>query len=603
MKVYENRKYVIIAIFIIAFLMIWIKLFEIQILNQEYKISSENNSQRRITEYPSRGLIYDRNGNLLVCNELAYDLVVIPRNIKNLDTALFCEKLSISIEDFKLKLDKASAYSLYKPSIFYKQITREQFASLQEQMYKFKGFYAQTRTLRSYKENVAAHVVGDIGEIDLEQLKNDNYYIGGDYVGKSGVEKYYEKELRGRKGVKIYLVNVRNMIQGSYSNGKYDTLAIPGQDLTLTIDLDLQKYGELLMNNKIGGIVAIEPNSGEILSIVSSPSYNPQLLVGRNRGKNYDSLLNVKSKPLINRAVSSTYPPGSIFKIVVALIALENKSINENTFFPCDVAKLGCHGHPECRGVAKAIQYSCNPYFYYTFKTLIRRDLDKSIFKDSQIGLDLTYKQILNFGFGTALDIGLPSVNKGQVPNSDFYNKIYGKNRWAFSTIYSLGIGQGELLASPLQLANFCTILANRGSYINPHIAKKIGDNELIGKNTQKIFVPINKKYFNIVVQGMEAVVNKEFGTGANARFDDITVCGKTGTAQNPHGKDHSVFIAFAPKDNPQIALAVYIENAGFGGTWAAPIAKLMIEKYIKKNITDTILEKKIINTSLISVE
>jgi penicillin-binding protein 2 len=507
--------------------------------------------------------------------------------------------LHIDIIDFYDRLENCEKYSGYRPSLFFKQITSAQYAIFQEHMYRYPGFFVQNRTLRRYKGGIAAHVLGDVGEVDLETLKADPYYSGGDYAGKSGIEQYYEKELRGKKGVKVYLVDVYNNIQDSFKDGKYDTLAVPGNNLTLTIDSELQEYGEWLMQNKVGSIVAIEPSSGEIIAMVSSPGYDPQLLVGRSRGYYYDSLLNTPNKPLINRAVSSTYPPGSIFKLANALVALQEETITPNTVYPCDHSIIGCHNHPPANGVTKSIQYSCNPYYYFVFKGLIQRGIEKSVFRDSRIGLDLWKKKIVSFGFDRALDIGLPGVNKGQIPGPDFYDKLYGKYRWAFSTIYSLGIGQGELLISSLQMANFCAIIANRGFYYNPHLLKNINNEPIVGVNTQKIFTPFDKNHFDVVVDGMDQVVNEEYGTGYYARMADIRVCGKTGTVENPHGEDHSVFVAFAPKDKSRIAVAVYIENAGFGGVWAAPIARLMIEKYIKGEITDQAMEKRIINADL----
>ena len=602
MSNWSNRKYIIGAIILIVFITIFIKLFYLQIFDETLKQSSDNNSQRHVTVYPGRGLIYDRNSVLLVCNEAAYDLMLVPRNLDEFDTLSLCHDINISIEEFYEKLEKCRKYSMYRPSIFHKQINSSQYAVLQEHLYKYPGSFVQARSLRKYNEGIAAHILGDIGEIDAKTLENDNYYSGGDYIGKSGVEKSYEELLRGKKGVEIFLVDVRGNIQGSYYDGKYDIPATPGKDIHLTIDIELQRYGELLMKNKVGSIVAIEPKSGEILALVSSPSYDPKLLVGRARGHNYDSLLNSPAKPLINRAVSSTYPPGSIFKIAIALVALQEGVIKTNSYFPCDVSKVACHGHPPANSVARGIQYSCNPYFYFVFKNTIQRGFEKSIFKDSRIGLNLWKEKIMTLGFNQALDIGLPGVNKGLIPDSDFYDKWYGKHRWAFSTIYSLSIGQGEVLVSPLQMANFCAILANRGFYHNPHILKKIDNEDYVGENTKKIFTPFAKEYFEEAVKGMDYVVNEEYGTGFYARLSDIRVCGKTGTVQN-RGKDHSVFIAFAPKDQPQIALAVYVENAGFGGTWAAPIARLMIEKHIRGYVNDSIFEKRIIETEILSNE
>jgi penicillin-binding protein 2 len=599
MKNLENRKYTIIGIIIVLFVIVWIKLFTLQIIDVSFKISSDNNSQRRVTVYPSRGLIYDRNGVLLVCNEAAYDLMLIPNKMTSFDTLAMLKDLGIEKDDFYARLEKAKTYSKYRPSIFFKQINLQQYAILQEHLYRYSGFFVQNRTLRKYNEGVAAQVLGDVGEVSLETLQADSYYSGGDYAGKSGIENYSEIELRGKKGVQIFLVDVHSNIQGSYMEGKLDTTAVPGKDLTLTLDVELQRYGELLLKNKVGSIVAIEPSTGEVLAMVSSPTYDPQLLVGRPRGNNYDSLLNSPGKPLINRAISSTYPPGSIFKMAQALVGLQEGVINPNTFFPCDKSKVGCHNHPPASSVDLAIQYSCNPYFYYVFKALVQRGIEKSIFKDSRIGLDLWQKKITTLGFNRALDVGLPAVNKGLIPNSDYYDRIYGKNRWAFSTVYSLGIGQGEILISPLQMANFCAIIANRGFYFNPHLVKKIGGENITGSNTQKIFTPFDRQYYDIVADGMDHVVNSDYGTGFYARLADIVVCGKTGTAENPHGKDHSVFIAFAPKDNPKIAVSVYIENAGFGGEWAAPISRLIIEKYLKGMVTDTVLEKRIIESNL----
>ncbi|MDY0314491.1 MAG: penicillin-binding protein 2 [Bacteroidales bacterium] len=600
MSHFSKRKYVVGIIILTIFIAIFIKLFYIQIFDKSLKQSSDNNSQRHVVVYPGRGLIYDRNSVLLVCNEAAYDLMLVPRNMYEFDTLSLCSDINISIEDFYAKFENCKKYSIYRPSIFHKQINSTQYAVLQEHLYKYPGFFVQARTLRKYNEGVAAHILGDIGEIDLETLENDGYYSGGDYIGKSGVEKYYENILRGSKGVQIFLVDVSSNIQGPYYEGKYDKAAIPGKDIYLTIDIELQRYGELLMKNKTGSIVAIQPKTGEILALVSSPSYDPQLLVGRERGKNYDSLLNSPTRPLINRAVSSTYPPGSIFKIANALVALQDGLIKTNSYFPCDVSKIGCHGHPPANGIARAIQYSCNPYFYFVFRNIIQRGIEKSIFKDSRIGIDLWKDKIMTLGFNHSFDIGLPSVNKGLIPSAEYYDKWYGKHRWAFSTIYSLSIGQGEVLVSPLQMANFCAIIANRGFYYYPHILKKIEDEDYIGENTQKTFTPFDKEYFEEVVKGMDYAVNDDFGTGGYARLTDIRVCGKTGTAQNK-GKDHSVFIAFAPKDDPQIAIAVYVENAGFGGTWAAPISRLMIEKYIRGYVNDIYLEKRIIETEILN--
>jgi penicillin-binding protein 2 len=596
----SQRKYVVSFFIVASFLLILGKLVYIQIFDESLKISAQNNSQRRITQYPARGLVYDRKGVLLVCNEAAYDLMLIPSQMTEFDTLDFISNLGIEIEDFYSRLDKAKSFSWYRPSIFFKQMTATQHAGFQESLFKYPGFFVQERTLRRYTEGIAAHVLGDVGEVTLEILKSDNYYRGGDYIGISGIEKYFERELRGQKGVKIQVVDVFNSVQGSYMDGQYDSTAIPGNNIVLTIDSDLQRYTEHLMQNKIGAVVAIEPGSGEILVLASSPTFDPQLLVGRPRGHNYDSLLNATGRPLFNRAVTATYPPGSVFKIANALVALQEGVLKPNSYIPCDQSRVGCHPHPTANTVGKSLQYSCNPYYFFAVRNLIQRGIEPSIFRDSPIGLDLWKDKIVSLGFEKAFDIGLGGVNKGQIPGSDYYDRLYGKYRWAYSTIYSLSIGQGEVLTSTLQLANFIAIVANRGFYFNPHLVKMIGEEELTGVVKHKNFTPFDKKHFEPIVEGMDDAVNKEYGTAYWTRVPGVRVCGKTGTVQNPHGENHSVFVAFAPKDNPQISIAVFIENAGYGGTWAAPVANLIIEKYL----TDTILypyrEERIINASFI---
>jgi penicillin-binding protein 2 len=599
----EPRIYVIKAIVIIGALALLIKLFYLQVVSTEYEVSALNNSQRQVTQYPPRGIIYDRDSVILVSNKAAYDLMVIPRQVKEFDTVVLCEKINLSIEDFRKKLNKAKHYSKFKPSVIYKMLSAEEYAGLQEILFAFEGFYVQPRVVRQYSGHIGSHILGDIGEVSQKVIDNDSYYRIGDYCGVNGIEKYYETSLRGKRGVKIFLVDAHNRIQESYKNGKYDTLPEAGKSLISSIDYDLQQYGEKLFVNKIGGVVAIEPSSGEILAMVSSPNFNPNLLVGRERGHNYDSLLHADNKPLFNRAVNSAYPPGSTFKVAQALLALESGVINENTGFPCNKSLVNCHNHPDPTSVSKAIQYSCNPYFYQVFKRLIQRGYESSIYKDSPIGLEIWKKGMMKLGFGMSLDIGLPSVSAGQIPGPDYYDALYGQYRWAFSTIYSLSIGQGEISATPLQLANFTSIVANKGWYYTPHLIKSV---EGIGKETkykQKNLLSFKEKNFDPLIKGMDGAVNGEHGTASMARVKGVTVCGKTGTAQNPHGKDHSIFIAFAPKENPKIAIAVYVENAGYGGTWAAPIAGLMIEKYLNDSITNTWGEERILNANLIKLK
>ncbi len=600
-----HRKYAIITIILISFLIIFVKIFYLQIIDVSYKISADNNSQRRITQYPARGLIYDRNNVLLVCNEAAYDLMVVPGRTREFDTINFIENLGINKDDFYRRMSIAKSHSYFRPSFFYKQMSALQYAKFQEHMYKYPGFFVQNRTLRKYTEGIAAHVLGDVGEVPRQMIEADRYYRMGDYAGRSGVELTYEKKLRGKKGVKILLVDVHNRVQGSYMHGRYDTVAIPGKNIQLTIDAEVQKYAESLMQNKKGAIVAIEPSTGEILVMVSSPCFDPQLLVGRPRGENFDSLANDPGEPLYNRAVSATYPPGSVFKVPVALVALQDEIIIPNSFFGCVQTHIRCHGHPKANSVAKSIQYSCNPYYYAVGRRLVQRRIESSIFRDSHIGLGLWKDKMLTLGFEKAFDIGIPAVNRGLIAGTDYYDRLYGKYRWAYSTIYSLFIGQGEVLTSTLQLANFSAIVANRGYYFSPYLVKQIGNEKTNNSDEEnKIITAFDKKHFETIIEGMDNAINELGGTGYyTSRLSEIRICGKTGTAQNPHGENHSVFIAFAPKEDPVIAISVFIENAGYGGSWAAPAASLIIEKYITREISNKYREQRILDAVFIDTE
>jgi len=602
-RTYSDRKYVIIVIFLSVGLIFIFRLFYLQIIDESYVISANRNALRFMTHYPARGLIYDRNEKLLVYNEAVYDLMVTPRQVKPFDTIELCKLIGISKESLIQKLQKAREYSPYAPSVLEKQITKENYGYLQEKLFKYRGFYVQSRTLRKYPIPIAAHTLGYIGEVSPYITETDNYYKSGDYIGMSGLEKYYEEVLRGKKGSKIVMVDVFNREKGSFQNGAYDTAAIAGEPLYTSLDAELQEYGERLMKNKRGSIVAIEPSTGEILTMVSSPSYDPNLLVGRVRSQNYNILLNDPTKPLFDRALMALYPPGSIFKIVQALIALDEGVINQNTGFPCDRSLVGCHNHPNANNVKSAIKMSCNPYFYQVFKRIIQHGLSKNRFIDSELGLNLWNEKAVSFGLGQRLGIDIPNVKKGFIPNSKFYDKRYGRHSWAFSTIYSLSIGQGEVGIIPLQMANIAAIFANRGYFYTPHFVRSIGkDKETNAEFSKKHVTKVSDKYFNLVAEAMYEVVHEPGGTAASARIDSIVVCGKTGTAQNPHGEDHSVFIAFAPMNNPKIAIAVYVENAGFGGVWAAPIASLIIEKYLTRRIKRTQLEERILYANLMNL-
>ncbi|MFH1160157.1 MAG: penicillin-binding protein 2 [bacterium] len=601
---YVNRKFILIGLVLFVGLVFLVRLFYIQVFADKYILSANNNVLRYITQYPARGLIYDRNGKLLVFNEAAYDMMVIPREVRKMDTAEFCRLLGIGIGDFKERLKKARKYSSYKPSVFESQINRETFGALQEKMFLFPGFFVQLRTLRKYSYPIAAHMLGYIGEVNPDKIAINPYYKPGDYIGISGIEKSYEETLRGRKGMKIHVVDVHNRDMGSFENGRYDTISYPGTDLWSSIDADLQAYGELLMSNKKGSIVAIEPSSGEILCTVTSPTYDPNLLVGRIRNINFTQLsadtLNI---PLFNRALMATYPPGSTFKLANALVGQQEGVLFLDTRYGCpggfslgNGKMVGCHNHAGPLDLIESIQYSCNTYYCRVFKSII----DKKGFYSTTEGFETWRKHILSFGFGKKLGLDLPGELSGNIPTAAYYDKYHGKNRWRSLTIISLAIGQGEILVTPVQLANMAAMIANRGYYITPHVIMGIGRSDSVQKELMKKHIcTVDRGYFDPVVEGMEKVVLG--GTATNARLDSVAICAKTGTAQNPHGDNHSIFVAFAPKDNPRIAISVIVENAGWGSTWAAPIASLMIEKYLNGEVKRKEVEERMINRNLIS--
>lgn len=596
-----GQRIVILGIFTAVVLIFILRLFYVQVIEESYTVSANNNVLRYLTDYPARGLIYDRKGKVLAYNQAVYDLMVIPKQVKDLDTSEFCNLLDISREAFEEKMNKARSFSRVKASIFEKQISAETFATFQEKLYKFKGFFAQPRTLRKYPNNTAAHVLGYIGEVNDALISKNPYYRSGDYIGISGIEQSYELELRGTRGVRIVMVDVFNREKGSYKMGVYDTIAVAGKNLVSTIDAELQAYGEQLLQNKVGSLVAIEPKTGEILAMISSPSYDPNLMVGRVRSKNYSLLLKDPVKPLFNRAMQAYYPPGSTFKLTNALAALQEGIITPNTSFGHSFVvgskSVKCHPHPPI-ALEGAIQYSCNPYFCNTFRAFV----DNRKFGSSEEGYRLWREYQMSFGIGKKIGVDMPHELKGLIPSVDFYNKIYGKGRWKASTIYSLGIGQGELGINPLQMANIICIIANKGYYYTPHVIKKIGSqNNTTRELAKKHYTKIDPEYFEIIHDGMQRVV--EAGTARIAQFDSITICGKTGTAQNPHGKDHSLFVAFAPRENPKIAVAVMVENAGYGATWAAPIASLMMEKYLTDSVKRIDLEERMINGHLLPVK
>ena len=473
-KQYAHRSGIVKIIFIVVGVLFVLRLSMLQLFDKEYKEKAKNQSLRIITQYPSRGLMYDRNGQLLVYNEAVYDLMVIPRMVKDLDTDYFCRNVGITREDFISRMEKAYTYSPYSGSIFMKQISKEDFGRWENNLYKFKGFYISKRTLRIYDKPIAAHVLGYVGEVNEKDLEEKPYYKRGDYIGKSGLEASYEEVLRGVKGKKVMQVDVHNREIGSYMHGQQDTMPIEGKNLYTTIDADLQEYAEKVMANKRGCIVAIEPSTGEVLTLLSAPCYDPNLLVGRIRGANFKKLNEDISKPLFNRALQAQYPPGSIFKVAQAMIALQLGVITPSTGFVCDKV-IGCHNHPSARSVQEAIKMSCNPYFYYTYRRVIQQGKYKNIYKDSQYGLTVWHNYMNRFGFGIKLPTDLPNIKSGNIPDTAFYNKWYGKERWAFTTIYSNSIGQGEVEVVPLQMANLACIVANRGYYYTPHLVRYYG--------------------------------------------------------------------------------------------------------------------------------
>lgn len=582
----DNRKYIIQAVFILIGLIYLMKLFFIQVIDSTYKLAAEDNVMRKITEYPFRGLIYDRNHKLLVYNEPVYDLMVVPKEVRMKDTIRFCEVLGLDTATFSSKMEGAKSYSWVRPSVFMKMLSNKTFAEFQDLLIDYPGFYVQSRTLRGYDHNSMANALGYIGEISKQALARDttDYYKQGDYVGISGIERYYEKELRGEQGVKYKMVNVRGVEKGAFKDGKYDKPSVPGNNLISTIDLDLQEYGETLMEGKAGAIVAIEPATGEVLSLVSAPSYDPETLVGRQFGKNYIALSKDSLTPLFNRAIMSVYPPGSTFKPLQALIGLQEGVIKADENIFCAGNLVGDHAPPGYYNVYNSIQKSSNNYYYIVFKRIINQELSDNTFIDSKLGLEKWDEYLSRFGLGAPVGIDIPNEKGGMIPSPAYYNKIYGENRWKWSTINSVSIGQGEILISPLQMANYAAIIANRGFYYKPHVIKAIGEDGLpLSEYREKQEVGIDPAHFESVIQGMRMVIDG--GTGFRADVEGLDVCGKTGTSQNPHGEDHSVFIAFAPRENPKIAISVYVQNAGQGARAAASIAGLMIEKYLKGEI------------------
>lgn len=605
-----NRRYIIASLVVVIGIVYVIQLFNLQILSPQYRESADSNAFLRRTLYPARGAIYDRNGDLLVYNRPTYDVMMVVREMTRFDTLDFCNTLNINTDRFRV-LDaemrdtrRNPGYSSYTPQLFMSQLDVEEYGLLQEKLYKFPGIYIQSRTERQYNHPNMGLILGYVAEVDQNKIATDPYYVRKDYVGKSGIELSHEIDLRGEKGVEILLRDAHGRVQGKYDEGRQDKAPISGKDLTLAIDIELQAYGELLMNNKVGSIVMIEPQTGEILAMISAPTYDPVLLTGKDFSSNYLSLENNPYKPLINRSVAGTYPPGSTFKPANGLVYLEEGIITPETMYSCfgGYPPLGgrprCHGHASPLALQYALSTSCNSFFSYGLNHMLSNRT-----KYSNIGeaFDVWRDHMVNMGFGYQLGVDLPSEKRGFIPNSKFYTNIFNTNRWNAHNIISIAIGQGEVLATPLQIANLGATIANRGYYYIPHVVRDIKGADLDPTFTTRHNTGIDREFYEVTVAGMSDAVTKGTCWGINLA-PLIEVCGKTGTSENPHGDDHSLFMGFAPKDNPQVAIAVVVENGRFGATNAVPVARLMLQKFFRGEIpeSDKWLEQTIMNREIL---
>ncbi|MDR0385448.1 MAG: penicillin-binding protein 2 [Prevotellaceae bacterium] len=597
MHVWRN----IIIIIVAASCILLIRLFFLQVVDKSYKITATNNALRYDVEYPARGIIYDRNGNILVENAMAYDIMIVPRELKDVDTAELCSTFHLSADEVKNILKGIGKNRDYRAFTFLKQVIPERYAMFRERADRFRGFYSVVRTVRKYPRNIGGNVLGYIQEVDTSVINSNPYYKSGDYIGVSGIEESYEEVLRGKKGVSIYLRDSRNRVVEPFENGKFDTTTVPGKNLVSTIDCDLQEYVQTLMQNKLGSVVAIEPSTGEILALVSSPTFNPSVLSGANRRQSYAELTSDPAKPMFNRAIMSPQPPGSTFKLVNGLIGLDEGILTSNTTCSCAGyypygRGVACHGHISPVNFRQSIMVSCNAYYCYAFRNILENRKYPSV----DVALTAWREKVMHFGFARQLGIDLPNEKTGIVASKNLYDRYYGINRWNPLSIISLAIGQGEIGVTTLQLANMAAIIANKGFYYIPHIVKSIGDNEQIpSKYYEKQYCGIDEQYFEHTIEGMFMATTGMGGTAWRARIPNIEVCGKTGTSQNPHGKNHSVFVCFAPRQNPRIAVAVLVENSGAGGSYAAPVASLVLEKYLQGKVSRTDVEQWILNMNL----
>ncbi len=582
----EKRKLVISG-FIVAIVLVYIvRLFQLQVMDSTYKINADSNAFMEKVIYPSRGLIYDRNDSLVVYNSPEYDLMMTPKDVLPFDTIDFCNTLQISREEFDRRLadmKKGRNYSAFTQQVFMNHLSPEDYGRLQEKLYRFPGFFVVQRILRQYNYHVAANVLGDIREVNARDIENDNYYRPGDYTGDLGIEKSYERWLRGVKGKEILIRDATGKIKGHYNDGADDVSPVAGNNLKLSIDIGLQAYGEMLMQGKVGAIVCIEPKTGEILALVSSPTYDPALLMGKERGKNYGDLVNNRLKPLYDRAIMAAYPPGSTFKPTQGLIFLDEGIITTSTMYPCRRGyvnaglRVGCHGHGSPISLKPALQTSCNAHFCWGFKHMMD---NRKKYGSTGKAFEIWKNHMVSMGYGYKLGIDMPGESRGFIPNTAFYDKFHKKGKWTGQSIISDAIGQGEILATPLQIANLSATIANRGYYITPHVVKNIEGVGVLKKNLERHDTDIDKRYYSDIVEGMRMAVLG--GTCTRANIPGLDVCGKTGTAQNPHGRDHSVFMGFAPMNDPKIAICVYVENAGFGAAFGVPIGALMIQRYLR---------------------
>lgn len=589
----EKRKYIIGGAAVVIIVVYLLRLFTLQLLSEDFKASADSNAFLKRIQYPARGAITDRNGKLLVYNQPAYDVMVIMSEQVGVDTLDLCESLDITPDWYERRMEEIKdrrrnpGYSSYTQQLFMSQLSTEEFSRFQEKLFRFPGFYIQKRSIRQYLYPYAAHLLGDVGEVGPEDIEADSYYRSGDYIGKLGVERSYETVLRGEKGMEILLRDARGRIKGRYQNGKFDVAPIPGRNITMSIDLELQALGERLMKGKLGSIVAIEPSTGEVLCMVSSPTYDPRIMIGRQRGKSQKLLAGDPQKPLLNRAIMGQYPPGSTFKTGQALTFLQEGIITPQTAYPCSHGfhfkglKVGCHGHGSPLPLVPAIATSCNGFFcwglYYMFG-------NRKKYKTVQDAMTRWKDYMVSMGFGYKLGIDLPGEKRGMIPNAPYYDKAY-RNDWSGLTVISISIGQGEVNLTPLQIANLGATIANRGYYIIPHVVKEVQGLPLDTLYTKKRYTMVQQKHYETVIAGMRQAVTGGTCRLANTSFYEV--CGKTGTAQNPHGQDHSVFMGFAPREKPKIAICVYVENGTWGATYGVPIGSLMMEQYINGKLSE----------------